>query len=292
MNDVDLNLIIQNLDDSIQTNLENIALKKEIEQLKEQIKILQSKNISLIRENNTLKENLSLANIEISNLKQEIKHENEKRKLIEIQNSDQQKSKQKKSTNPYITENSPQGTNLNQAKEKEEYRETEITESDIEMLFSASFDSSDSDDEKKGKTAKRSKSKEFPSFLKPITQVHDLVKQIHETNIDDMQQLAQTILIESHSTITSMKKHLSIVVNSILVWLHDFGEKDVDTERFVAFLSNLILLIAPDSWENITKQYKDNERVRTLLDLHKVEIYDKHALDVEEEEDYFDLSNL
>ena len=285
-NEADLQLIADKLEYAIQVNYENISLKKEIEQLKQQNQNLQNRIDFLIRDNNLLKEKITLSNIEISNLQEELKLE--KNKNNELIKNNSKKKKKKKSSNPFITENYKNITSSDQ--EYEEHNENEITESDVEMLFNSSFDNSNENQQEIKDRKERRKANK--SFLSPITQVNDLFKEIQAANIEEIPLLTQNILIESHPNMNALKTHLSIIINSIIVWLRDFGEKDEKTENFVVFLSNLIKMISPKSWDNIKNYFSDIERVRTLLELHKVELHDHNQPNEEEEEDFIDFSKL
>ena len=286
-NEADLQLIADKLEYAIQVNYENISLKKEIEQLKQQNQNLQNRIDFLIRDNNLLKEKITLSNIEISNLQEELKLEKNKNNEL-MKNNSKKKKKKKKSSNPFITENYKNITSSDQ--EYEEGNENEITESDVEMLFNSSFDNSNENQQEIKDRKERRKANK--SFLPPITQVNDLFKEIQAANIEDIPLLTQNILIESHPNMNALKTHLSIIINSIIVWLRDFGEKDEKTENFVVFLSNLIKMISPKSWDNIKNYFSDIERVHTLLELHKVELLDHNQPNEEEEEDFIDFSKL
>ena len=85
MDGFDIHSVIEQLDDVIQSNLENVMLKKEIEQLHIQIQKLQNLNSNLNRANNSLKETNALQSIELQNLKNELHHEKLKSQELQHQ---------------------------------------------------------------------------------------------------------------------------------------------------------------------------------------------------------------
>ena len=266
--------VLDYMDSNLQLSRENIALKREIEQLNEKIKNLEKHNLQLSKQCNSLNEKIMMSNIQIKDLTNTVHEQKKEIRTLKLSKSPSFASQ---SSLPQSEDTTPQMTR------DESVVDGEITESDVDNLLSSmNFDEPDEPAAKPGRRKSRKKETEITiKYLKKDIDPTTLFNMIKDSeNKEEVVKIAKDILIASYPKVTDMKKHIATIVNTIVIWLKNYGESDAKTENCVMFLRVFLNYVSPQTLKTVKETFENSKRISNLFN-----IIDSDDEEEEEEED-------